>query len=105
MRDANIYTQFIPTLFHNKEKTTEFLRWHLTIWWLRGDSNPRHTENKLRDVGTFGSWEDKKFQGYDDLEIGVIRISQHQQNTLVVAGYSKSTELPPKGYMIPTSNH
>lgn len=62
-------------------------------------------ENKLRDVGTFGSWEDKKFQGYDDLEIGVIRISQHQQNTLVVAGYSKSTELPPKGYMIPTSNH
>ena len=47
MRDANIYTQFIPTLFRNKEKTTEFIRWHLTIWWLRGDSNPRHTGREV----------------------------------------------------------
>ena len=78
--------------------------YHGYIHLFYDDGNIYLFENKLRDVGTFGSWEDKKFQGYNDLEISVIRISQHQQNTLVVAGYSKSTELPPKGYTIPTSN-
>lgn len=57
--------------------------------------------DKLLDAGTIGTWENrlKEFDGY---EIGTIRISRHQPNTLVVGAYAPSVEKPTYGYIVPS---